>query len=111
MNPEDEREKVWRALHTNSDRITELEATVNTRNEMMRESILSAVREAMPKALLTDEQHRWLLMAIEASAQRAMLRRKILESAAIWAVPLLLVAALTVFREYAIAHGMWSPSK
>ena len=63
MNPEDERDKVWRALHTNSDRITELEATVNTRNEMMRESILSAVREAMPSSLMSDDEHRWVKLA------------------------------------------------
>lgn len=109
MNPDDERAAFWQAVHTVDDRVTALEATVNTRNEMMRETIQAAVREAMPSAILSDEQHRWVQLAIEREAQRAAFRRKVIESSAIWAVPFVILAVLAVFREYAIAHGMWRP--
>lgn len=109
MNPDDEREAFWKAIHTVDDRVTELKAVVDTRNEMMRDNIHEAVRSAMPTSLMSDDEHRWLKMAIEREAQRAAFRRKVIESSAIWAVPLILLAVLAVFREYAIAHGMWRP--
>ncbi len=107
MNPEDERDKVWRALHTNSDRITELEATVNTRNEMMRESILSAVREAMPSSLMSDDEHRWVKLAIEKEAQSIAFRKKVIEHTTTGLVWAGIVGIGIVFREWAVAHGLW----
>lgn len=109
MNPEDERAAFWQAVHAVDDRVTALEATVSTRHEMMRESIHSAVREAMPLRLPTEKQMQYIDMAIEREAERAAFRKKVIESSAIWAIPLMIIAVLAVFREYAIAHGMWRP--
>jgi hypothetical protein len=109
MSPDDEREAFWKALHLNSDRITELEAVVNTRNEMMRESIQSAVREAMPSALLSEDEHRWVKLAIQAQAERAALRRAVIEKSLLGLIWAGVVGAGLVLREYAVAHGMWRP--
>jgi len=109
MEPEKERDAVWKALSVNSDRITELEAIVSTRSEMTRETILSAVREAMPSAMLSDDEHRWVQLAIQREAQMIAFRRAVIEktfTGLVWAG---LVAAGLVIREYAIAHGMWRP--
>lgn len=109
MNPEDEREAFWKALNMNSDRITELEAIVNTRNELMGQSIKEAVREAMPSALMSDDEHRWVKMAIQAEAQRAAFRRAVIEKSLLGLIWAALAGAALVVREYAIAHGMWRP--
>lgn len=109
MNPDDERAAFWAAVHTVDDRVTDLRARFEERDDMTLEMIQNAVRQAMPTSLLTDEEHLWVKDAIKRQAQSIAFRRKIIESAAIWAVPLLLLALLAVFREYAIAHGMWRP--
>jgi hypothetical protein len=108
MSPEDERAAFWKAVGTVDDRVTELKAVVDTRNEMMREYILKAVKDAMPSALLSDDQHRWVVMSIEREAQRMLFRRKVLESAAIWAIPIVILSVLKVFYEYVVNHG-WKP--
>lgn len=109
MSPDDEREAFWKALHLNSDRITELEAVVNTRNEMMRESIQSAVREAMPSTLLSEDEHRWVKLAIQAQAERAALRRAVIEKSLLGLIWAGVIGAGLIIREYAVAHGMWRP--
>lgn len=113
MSPEDERERFWKALQVNSDRITELEAVVTTRNEMMRETITQAVQSAMPTALLNDAEHEFVQMLFDEWKDRKeywrSVKRKIVESAAIWAIPIVIGALFIMAREYAIAHGMWKP--
>jgi len=109
MRPEDEREAFWKALGVNSDRITALEAVVRDRDDAMREMIREAVRDAMPTRLPTEKQLQYLDSAIERQAQSIAFRRRVLESSAIWAVPLLILAFLAMVREYMIAHGMWRP--
>ena len=109
VNPQDERESFWKAVHTVDDRVTALESVVNTRNEMMREAIQSAVREAMPTALLTDDEHQWVKLAIQREAQAISFRRAVIShttTGLIWAA---IVGIGIIIREYAIAHGMWKP--
>lgn len=110
---EDERERLWTAIHVNGDRITDLKAVVETRNEIMRETITEAVKDAMPRALLNDEQHDFVVLLFNQMRERAAFRKRIMESAILWAVPLLILAGLgvlgTVVREYMISHGMWKP--
>mgnify|MGYP003441891838 CR=1 FL=1 len=108
-SPEDERAAFWKAVQVNSDRITELEAVVETRNDMMRDTIRDAVQQAMPTALISDEEHRWLKLQIERQSQSVAFRKKIIESSAIWGVLLLGGWVLLVLKEYAVAHGMWKP--
>lgn len=107
MKPEDEREAFWKAVGTVDDRVTALEAVVSTRNEMMRETILAAVKEAMPTALLSDDEHRWVRMAIQREAQMIAFRRAVIEKTFIGLVWAGIVGAGIIIREYAIAHGMW----
>jgi hypothetical protein len=109
MEPSDEREIFWTAINTNSDRITELEAIVTARNEMTRDNILSAVREAMPSAMLSDDEHRWVQMAIHAEAQRIAFRRAVIEKSLLGLIWVGIIGVGIVVREYAIAHGMWRP--
>lgn len=109
VSPADEREAFWKALGVNSDRITAIEAVMRERDESMREIILEAVRDAMPTRLPTEKQLQYLDDAIERQAQNIAFRRRIIESSAVWAVPLLILAFLAMVREYMIAHGMWKP--
>jgi hypothetical protein len=108
MNPDDERESFWKAVHTVDDRVTALEATVRTRNELMSETIHAAVREAMPTALLSDDEHQFLKNLIVIQSQRVAFRRKIIEGAALWSVLGLIAWALLVLKEYIVNHG-WKP--
>lgn len=113
MNPEDERDTFWKAIGTVDDRVSGLESVVRANVEMTRESIKAAVREAMPSALISDDEHRWVKMSIEREAKRAQFRQKIIDSSTFWAVPTLLgalaIGLWTVIREYLVAHGMWRP--
>lgn len=109
VNPQDERESFWKAVHTVDDRVTALESVVNTRNEMMREAIQSAVREAMPTALLSDDEHTWVRMAIQREAQMASFRRAVIEKTLLGLIWAGIVGLALMLREYAIAHGMWRP--
>ena len=107
MGSTEEADRFWKALDVTADRLTELEAVMKTRNEHMRESILSAVKEAMPSALLSEEEHTWVKMAIQKEAQSIALRRAIIEKSLAGLVWAGIVAFALVIREYAIAHGMW----
>lgn len=109
MTATEERDAFWKALNMNSDRITELEAIVSTRNEMMRESVSAAVREAMPNTLLSEEEHRWVKLAIEKEAQAIAFRRAVIEKSLLGLIWAGVVGLGFVVREYAIAHGMWRP--
>lgn len=100
---------IWKALHVNSDRITELEGIVSTRNELMRDAIKSAVQDAMPKALLSDDEHTWVRMAIQREAQMASFRRAVIEKTMLGLIWAGIVGLALMLREYAIAHGMWRP--
>lgn len=106
---DDEREKIWRAIGVIDDRVTELKAVVDTRNELMRETITDAVKQSMPTALLNNDQHAYVEIAFQRWKDRAAFRKKVIESAAIWAIPLILLFFLGIVREYAINHGMWKP--
>jgi CHASE3 domain sensor protein len=111
MSPDDEREAFWKALHLNSDRITELEAVVNTRNEMMRESIQSAVRDAMPKTLVSDYEHAFLRMLMEREERSAKFQQRVIDSSVVWAVPTLLGGILWILWKlvsaWLSARGLW----
>lgn len=107
--PEDERERFWRAVELNAEKITELEAVVNTRQEMMRETITQAVQSAMPKAMLTDDEHRWVQLAIKREVQQIAFRQAVIEKSSIALIWAGIVFIGVVAREYMVAHGMWRP--
>lgn len=110
ISPEEEqRAEFWRAVRHVTERVTAVESTVEQRAHIMRDTIHEAVKDAMPRALLTDKQHQWVELAIEREAQSIRLRRAIIEKTLhglVWAA---IVGIGFAVREYAIAHGMWKP--
>ena len=109
MDPNDERAKLWQAVGTVDDRVSGLEAIVNARTEMMRDSIQAAVREAMPTSLMSDEEYRWVKMAIKREAQLSDFRRAVIEKSMLGLIWAGIIGVALLVREYAIAHGMWKP--
>jgi len=113
MSTTEEADRIWKAVGTVSDRISNLESTVGQREAVMREVIHSAVADAMPSALLTDEQLRWVELAIQKEAQSIRFRQAVIEKTLValilFVVGGLCTTALALLREYAIAHGMWKP--
>lgn len=109
MNPDDERAAFWAAVHTVDDRVTDLKARIEERDSMTLEMIQTAVREAMPRPMMTEHEHAWVKLAIERQAQSIAFRRQVIEKSLtglIWAG---IVGLGLIVREYAIAHGMWRP--
>lgn len=109
MNPDDERAAFWEAVHTVDDRVTDLKARFEERDNMTLEMIERAVRAAMPKALLTDEEHGWVKLAIQREAQMIAFRRAVIEKSFIGLVWAGILGIGIIIREYAIAHGVWRP--
>lgn len=82
MTIEDERARVWAAIDFNGERITEL-------RESMRDVIKEAVQEAMPTALLSDDERRWVQLAIKKEAQSIAFRQSVINKTLlglIWAL-------------------------
>ena len=109
MNPEDERAAFWAAVHATDDRVTDLRARFEERDSMTLDMIQDAVRAAMPKAMMTDEEHVWVKMAIQREAQMIAFRRAVIEKTFIGLVWAGIIGLGIVIREYAIAHGIWRP--
>ena len=109
MKPEDERDAFWSAVHTVDDRVTDLKARFEERDSMTLEMIRDAVRDAMPRALMTDDEHMWVKMAIRREAQIAAFRTAVIEKSLIGLAWAGIVLLGFMVREYAIAHGMWKP--
>lgn len=109
MNPDDERAAFWQAVHTVGDRVTDLKARFDERDNMTLEMIEMAVRAAMPKALLTDEEHGWVKLAIQREVQMIAFRRAVIEKTLIGLVWAGILGIGIMIGEYAITHGMWKP--
>lgn len=108
MSPQDERDAFWTAVHTIDDRVTDLKARFEERDEMTLDKIERAVRAAMPSPMMTEDEHRWVKQAIQAQAERAALRRAVIEKSLLGLIWAGIVGAGIIVREYAIAHG-WKP--
>ena len=106
---EAEQDHLWSAVDSAGERIANLESTLAERQQMMRDVIHGAVREAMPRALLTDKQHQWVELAIEREAQSIKLRQAVIEKTLHALVWMFIVGIGLAMREYVIAHGMWKP--
>jgi len=108
MSPQEKEESIWSALRTTVDRVTELEVLVKERTESLRTTIKEAVAEAMPSALLSDDEHRWLQNAIKRQEQSIDFRNKVIQGTATWTMIALLIWIGIVLKEYIFAHG-WKP--
>ena len=113
MNIEDERAAVWRAIENNGDRITELHEQMEARKETMRETIREAVKDAMPTSLMSDEEYRWVQLAIKKESQSVAFRQAIIEKTFSGVLLLLLATGggflLLLVQEYAASHGWKKP--
>lgn len=98
MTSDDERERVWRAIEANGVRIDDLRDT-------MRETITEAVKDSMPKALLTDDEHRYVQTAIKREAQKLAFRQSVIDKTLTGFVWALVVGLGVMVKEYLVAHG------
>ena len=103
---------VWSEIHASRDRIVELETRLDERKDLMKETIEAAVESAMksslPKTVLTDEEHRWIQLAIRSEAQSIEFRRAVIEKSFTGLVWALIVGIGMILKEYFTAHG-WRP--
>lgn len=104
--PEQDRARIWEAVAHVGDRITDLESTVGERKEVMVATIKEAVQEAMPVALLTDDEYRWVKLAIEREAQSVAFRRAVIQKTLMGLVWAGVVGVGLMFKEYLAAHGL-----
>lgn len=111
VNPEDEREAFWKAVGVVDDRVSELTGRFEERESMTLEMIQRAVREAMPKTLVSEGEHEFLRMLMAREERRAKFQQKIIDSSVVWAVPALLGGSLWVLwklvASWLSAHGLW----
>lgn len=99
----------WSALRAVDLRVSSLERAMQQIKDEMRDIVTDAVRQSMPTATLSDDEHHWVRLAIQREAQMIAFRRAVIEKSLIGLVWAGIIAVGIVAREYAIAHGMWRP--
>ena len=105
MSIDDERKDIWQAYHTTSDRVTRIESICEQHSTQLHDTIRAAVREAMPSALLSDDEHAWVKLAIKRDAQSIAFRQAVIEKSTIGLVWAGLGLAGVMFMEFLRAHG------
>lgn len=77
------------------------------------EAVAEAMKDASSHNFLSTEEREWVRLAIKREARQEQFREKIISSTTvgvIWVILTTIVGgALLMFKEYAIAHGMWKP--
>lgn len=94
-------ESVWRAIHATDERVTALHAD-------MHETVTTAVKAAMPRALLNDDEYRWVQLAIKRESQTIAFRQAVIEKTLMGLIWAAVVGAGLILKEYAQNHG-WKP--
>lgn len=74
----------------------------------IRETIMQAVKEAMPTALLNAEEYRWVQLAIKREAQIIAFRQRVIDKTLTGLVWSLIIGLGVMVKEYLAAHG-WRP--
>ena len=105
VSNDDERSRVWRAIEMNGLRIDDISARIDDLQASMRETITQAVKDSMPRALLTDEEHRYVQLAIKRESQRIAFRQKVIDNTLTGLVWALVVGLGVMVKEYLVAHG------
>ena len=98
MTNNDERDRVWKAIEANGIRIDNLQDTIH-------DTITQAVRDAMPRALLSDDEHRYVQAAIKKQTQSIAFRQKIIDNTLTGLAWALIVGIGVMAKEYLVAHG------
>lgn len=107
MGLDEERAQIYKLLGSLEDRITEAEAA----RQEQREDLVRAVKEIFESRppQLTEAEHRWVQLAIQAEAKKIAFRQAVIEKtsvALIWAAIVLVASgAWHVLREWLINHG------
>lgn len=101
MSLDEERAQVHRQLDYLAAEIGKLE----TGRSVLIADITKAVRDAIPAASMTEDEHRWLRAAIQADAERAALRKAVIEKSIIGLFWVFLLFVGKVLYEYLLSHG------
>lgn len=99
MSTDDERDRFWHAIEANSTRIDGLERD-------MHQTVVRAVKEAMPNALLNAEEYRWVQLAIRGEAQRIAFRQSVIDKTLTGLVWALILGVGIMVKEYLSSHGL-----
>ena len=84
--------------------MTPLKMTQEERDQLIAD-IAAAVRSRSADAGLTDDEQRWVRMAIQREAQSIELRKAIIEKSITGLVWMCIVGVGSVFLSWATAHG------
>jgi hypothetical protein len=81
---------------------------------LVKGAVAEAVEEAVrSNNFFSQEEREWVRLAIKREARQEQFREKIISSTTVGVIWVLLTSvvggALLMFKEYAIAHGMWKP--
>jgi hypothetical protein len=89
------------------------EATFAMIKGAVAEAVAEAVDAVADKHFLSVEEREWVRLAIKREARQEQFREKVISSTTVGVIWVLLTSvvggALLMFKEYAIAHGMWKP--
>lgn len=87
----------------------QLQARIYVLETHLPARIKEAVEEAIEGRLPTEDERRWVQLAVKRQAQSVAFRQAVIEKTLPW----LIIAAVGfvghVIREYMINHGMWKP--
>ena len=102
LSSAEDRQRLWLMVASNTERVTALERTLPA-------IVQQAVRDAMPKALLSDDQHEWVELAIAKQKQQIAFRQAVIEKTLLGVIWAILAGGATiiwmVLKEYAGLHG------
>ena len=105
-------DRLWKAIGAQSDRVTAMQAEQGEperrRNVPSLEQITEAVRVAMHEAVLTDDEIRYVRMAIQREAERAAFRKAVIEKTITGLLWMLVLGFLGIMYEWIKSHG-WKP--
>ena len=77
----------------------------NTRHDQLVSSIIDAIREQYTPACLNEDEQHWVRMAIKDQANRAALRKAVIEKSLAGLVWSAIVGLGYLFLDYLRAHG------
>jgi len=98
MSNNEDRDRVWRAIEANGARIDHLQETIQS-------TIIKAVKDAMPRALLSEEELIAVQLVIRKQAQSIAFRQKIIDNTVTGLVWMLVAGVGVMVREYLMSHG------
>ncbi len=93
-------------IHGLERRIAQVEGSLEKRSELLRIVVQAAVREAMPSSLLSEEQYRWVELAIQKEAQSIAFRKAVIEKTTLGLIWSGIIGLGLIFKEFLVAHGI-----